>query len=130
MTTVAGRPSTDRSKPESAGAPKAASIAIDGSTYLRPDHIAWQPDGDKYWVKALYDRPDKGERVCLARLEPGASFGMHAHDEVEHIYVLSGSFRDQNRTLRAGDYAYREPGAQHTADTDEGAVLLLVYSRP
>ena len=110
--------------------PQDALIAIDGSTYLQPDRIGWKQDGEKYWVKPLYERPEKGERVCLAKLDPGASFGMHAHDEIEHIYVLSGSFRDQNRTLRTGDYAYREPGAQHTADTDEGAVLLLVYSRP
>lgn len=130
MTRVAGRPKTDRSKARSAPAPEAASVAIDGSTYMQPERIAWQPHGEKYWVKALYDQPDQGQRVSLAKLEPGASFDMHAHDEIEHIYVLSGSFRDQNRTLRAGDYAWREPGAQHTADTDEGAVLLLVYNRP
>jgi len=108
----------------------AGSFAIDGSTYLHPDRIDWKQDGEKYWIKTLYEQPDKGERVCLARLDPGASFAMHAHDEVEHIYVLSGSFRDQNRTLRAGDYACRQPGAPHTTETDEGAVMLLVYSRP
>ena len=55
---------------------------------------------------------------------------MHAHDEIEQIYVLSGSFFDQDRTLRAGDYACRAPGAMHTTDSDEGAVVLLIYSRP
>ena len=74
--------------------------------------------------------PAKGERTLLMKVDPGAAFPLHAHEEVEQIYVLSGSFFDQDRTLRAGDYACRAPGAMHTAGSEEGAVMLLIYSRP
>jgi ChrR Cupin-like domain len=54
---------------------------------------------------------------------------LHAHEEWEQIYVLSGSFFDQERVLWAGDYACRAPGAMHTAGSEEGALLLLIYDR-
>ncbi len=101
-----------------------------GSRYLDPSKLPWQADGEKFWTKLLYEDAARGERTLLMKVDPGASFPLHAHEEIEQIYVLSGSFFDQERVLRAGDYACRAPGAQHTAGSDEGAVLLLIYSRP
>jgi quercetin dioxygenase-like cupin family protein len=108
---------------------KAVNPPLQGSVYLELAKSDWQPDGDKFWIKPLYENPAKGERTCLMKIDPGAWFPMHAHEETEQIYVLSGSFYDQDRTLRAGDYACRAPGAMHTAGSDEGAVVLLIYSR-
>ncbi len=48
------------------------------------------------------------------KIDAGARYPMHAHDETEQIYVLSGSFSDQDRTLKAGDYCCRAPGAMHS----------------
>jgi anti-sigma factor ChrR (cupin superfamily) len=53
---------------------------------------------------------------------------MHAHNEIEQIYVLEGSFFDQDKTYTAGEYIVRAPGAMHTAGSDTGAVVLLFYS--
>ena len=103
---------------------------ISGSVYLDLAGTDWQPDGDRFWIKPLYENPARGERTCLMKIDPGARFALHAHEETEQIYVLSGSFYDQDRTLRAGDYACRAPGAMHTTGSDEGAVVLLIYSRP
>jgi anti-sigma factor ChrR (cupin superfamily) len=100
-----------------------------GSRYLDSDAIDWQPDGEKFWIKPLFQNPARGERTLLMKIDAGAWFPMHAHEETEQIYVISGSFHDQDRTLRAGDYACRAPGALHTAGSEEGAVLLLIYSR-
>jgi len=98
--------------------------------YLDGKALDWQAQGDLYWEAPLHDDPARGERTVLMRMGPGASFGMHAHEgEREQIYVLSGSFRDQDRTLQAGDYACREPGAPHSSDSDEGCIALLVYTR-
>lgn len=108
----------------------AIALPIEGSVYFEAASADWQPDGDKYWIKPLHNNPATGQRICLAKLEPGAWFPSHAHEEMEHIYVLSGSFYDQDRTLKAGDYACRAPGAMHTAGSKEGAVMLLVYNRP
>jgi anti-sigma factor ChrR (cupin superfamily) len=101
-----------------------------GSRYLDPAALEWQADGPRFWTKLLHEDAARGERTLLMKVDPGASFPLHAHEEIEQIYVLSGSFFDQDRVLRAGDYACRAPGAMHTAGSEEGAVMLLIYSRP
>jgi len=108
---------------------QATALPAVGSIYLEAASADWQPEGDKYWIKPLHNNPATGQRICLAKIDPGAWFPLHAHEEMEHIYVLSGSFYDQDRTLKAGDYACRAPGAMHTAGSVEGAVILLVYNR-
>ena len=98
--------------------------------YLSATGLNWEAHGDNYWEATLHRDEAKGERTVIMRMGPGAHFGMHAHEgEREQIYILSGSFRDQNQTLRAGDYACREPGAPHSSDSDEGCVAILVYTR-
>ena len=97
--------------------------------YLAGQDIAWRAKGEHYWEATLHEDPAKGERTLLMRMAPGASFPLHGHEgEWEQIYVLSGSFSDQNRTLKAGDYACREPGAPHSSHSDEGCVALLIYT--
>jgi anti-sigma factor ChrR (cupin superfamily) len=114
---------------KSEGRANVVKAPVRGSVYLDLANAEWQPDGDKFWIKPLYEDTAKGERTLLMKIDPGARYPMHAHDEMEQIYVLSGSFSDQDRTLKAGDYCCRAPGAMHSSDSDEGAVVLLVYSR-
>lgn len=98
--------------------------------YLGADDLDWRARGQRYWEAPLHVDSARGQRTVLMRMAPGAAFGLHAHEgEREQIYVLSGSLRDQNRTLRPGDYACREPGATHSAVSDEGCVALLIYTR-
>jgi anti-sigma factor ChrR (cupin superfamily) len=104
--------------------------AVPVTHYLSAEGLQWQARGENYWEAPLHADRARGERTVLMRMGPGAQFGMHAHEgEREQIYVLSGSFRDQNRTLKPGDYACREPGAPHSSDSDKGCVALLVYTR-
>ena len=91
----------------------------------------WQECGaDGFLLKALMEDPDAGLRTWLMKVEPGAFSELHAHAEVEQIYVLEGSFYDQQKTYQAGEYIVRAPGAMHTAGSDTGAVVLLFYSPP
>ena len=67
----------------------------------------------------------KVEPACTWRhFAPGAE--LHAHDEVEQIYVVEGSFYDQEKTYGAGDYIVRAPGAMHTAGSEGGASRVAV----
>ncbi|MGH6954831.1 MAG: cupin domain-containing protein [Alphaproteobacteria bacterium] len=101
-----------------------------GSRYLEGAAIEWQPTEAKgFWVKPLYENVERGERTLLMKVDAGASAPLHAHEEFEQIYVLEGSFYDQEKVLKAGDYCCRAPGAQHTAGTREGSVMLLVYTK-
>jgi len=89
----------------------------------------WQECGaDGFLLKALMEDSAAGLRTWLMKVEPGAFSQLHAHAEVEQIYVLEGSFYDQQKTYRAGEYIVRAPGAMHTAGSDTGAVVLLFYS--
>lgn len=99
-----------------------------GSSYRAAAAAEWEETGDPgFRYKRLYEAP--GQRTWLMRVEPGAFSPPHAHEgELEQIYVLEGSFYDDDRLMRAGDFCCRAPGAMHSAGSDEGAVVLLVYS--
>ena len=99
-----------------------------GSAYRAAAAEEWTASGDSgFRYKALFEAP--GRRTWLMRVEPGAYSPPHAHEgELEQIYVLEGSFYDDDRLMRAGDFCCRAPGAMHSAGSDEGAVVLLVYT--
>ena len=89
----------------------------------------WQDCGaDGFLIKPLLEDPLSGLRTWLMKVEAGAFSESHAHHEVEQIYVLEGSFYDQERTYQAGEYIVRSPAAMHTAGSKTGAVVLLFYS--
>jgi len=90
---------------------------------------AWQDCGaDGFLIKPMMEDAGTGLRTWLMKVEPGAFSPPHAHDEVEQIYVLEGSFYDQQKTYGAGEYIVRAPGSMHTAGSDSGALVLLFYS--
>jgi quercetin dioxygenase-like cupin family protein len=103
---------------------------VAGSSYLKAAQMPWQPTEDKkFWVKPLYEDVDKGEKTLLMKVDPGAFTPRHAHDDFEQFFVLEGSLFDEEQMMRAGDYVCRAPGAMHTAGSDEGAIVLLVYTK-
>jgi len=99
------------------------------SSSVEADALGWQECGaEGFLLKALMEDPAAGLKTWLMKVEPGAYSASHAHAEVEQIYVLEGSFYDQRKTYRAGEYIVRAPGAMHTAGSDTGALVLLFYS--
>jgi quercetin dioxygenase-like cupin family protein len=103
---------------------------VAGSSYLKAAQMPWQPTEDKkFWIKPLYEDVDKGEKTLLMKVDPGAFAPRHAHDDFEQFFVLEGSLFDEEQTMKAGDYVCRAPGAMHTAGSEEGAIVLLVYTK-
>jgi anti-sigma factor ChrR (cupin superfamily) len=106
------------------------SLPRDGSNYLTAGGD-WQPtDSEGFWIRNLLVDPASSATTMLMKIDPGAFAGRHSHAELEQIYVLEGSFYDEERVLRAGDFCCRAPGAMHTAGSEDGAVVFLVYSPP
>lgn len=102
----------------------------DGSSYLTAS-TDWQPtDSAGFWIRNLLVDPAASATTMLMKIDPGAFVGRHSHAELEQIYVLEGSFYDEERVLHAGDYCCRAPSAMHTAGSKDGAVVFLVYSPP
>ena len=89
----------------------------------------WQDSGvDGFLIKPLMEDTVSGLKTWLMRVAAGAFSASHAHHEVEQIYVLEGSFYDQEKTYQAGEYIIRAPAAMHTAGSETGAMVLLFYS--
>lgn len=116
--------------PAKVSQPRPIAPPIGGSAYLDAAQMAWQPtDIERFWMKPLYEDSAKGEKTLLMKVDPGAFAPLHAHDEFEQFYVLEGSLYDQERVMKAGDYVCRAAGAMHTAGSEEGAVVLLIYTK-
>lgn len=64
------------------------------------------------------------------KVQPGAYAPTHSHEDVEHVLILSGSFADEYGTYGPGDYLVRSPKAAHEASSENGALVLLVYTAP
>ena len=89
----------------------------------------WQATGTSgFLIKPLFEDEDSNHRTWLMKVEPGAEAPAHAHTETEQIYVIEGSFYDQENTYGPGDFAIRAPGVMHTGGSENGAIVMLVYS--
>ena len=104
---------------------------VAGSQYYCADTDDWQPTTTPgFWIKPLFEDTTRGEKTMLMKVDPGAHAASHTHEgELEQLFVLQGSFFDQNQTLNVGDYCCRAPDAAHSAGSVEGAVLMVVYTR-
>ncbi|HKF71514.1 MAG TPA: cupin domain-containing protein [Stellaceae bacterium] len=101
-----------------------------GSRHLQSGAMAWQVTDDAgFWIKPLFEDAASGSRTLLMRMDPGAQVGARSHDELEEILVLSGEFSDHERTHKQGDYCVRAPGAVHTARSERGCTMLVIYRR-
>jgi anti-sigma factor ChrR (cupin superfamily) len=110
----------------SEGAPFTA--AVTGSRHLDADARRWAPsEVPGFDIVTLFENRATGELTQLMRVAPGAYAGPHAHDRLEEILVLDGTFADDAREYRQGSYCIRAPGAVHTARSATGCVVLLVY---
>ncbi len=99
------------------------------SSSLSAAELEWQECGAAgFMIKPLMEDAAAGLRTWLMKVDAGAFSESHAHDECEQIYVLEGSFYDQEKIYQAGEYIVRAPGALHTAGSESGALVLLFYS--
>lgn len=97
--------------------------------FVRSNEQSWTPSGsDGFLVKVLRESADGKHKTWLMKVEGGAYSPPHAHDELEQVLVLEGSFYDQDRTYLPGDFVTRQAGEMHEAGSRDGAVILLIYS--
>jgi len=100
------------------------------SGWLNSAAISWQETGSEgFWIKPLFEDKSRHLKTWLMKVDPGAYSPLHDHAELEQVYVLQGSFYDQDNVYRAGEYILRAPGVMHTAGSEEGAIVILFYSQ-
>ena len=85
--------------------------------------------GDKHLeAKMFYDGTNR--ILTRAKLIPGASIGMHAHDDsCEVIFILEGCGsileEDTRKAVQAGDCLYCPKGGSHSLVNDSEADLVF-----
>ena len=97
--------------------------------FIRSNEQPWASSGSEgFLVKVLRESVDRTHKTWLMKIEAGAYSPSHAHDGLEQVLVLEGSFYDQDRTYGPGDFVTRQAGEMHEAGSRDGAVVLLIYS--
>lgn len=103
---------------------------IEQFSVIDTDSLDWQDSGATgFQHKVLYREANDAIETMLIKAAPGAFSDNHSHDSREQIYVIDGDFYDQNHRYKAGDFIVREPGTNHIAGSDGGALILLIFSR-
>ena len=92
--------------------------------------IPWQPFRDGVEIYRLYGDGDSGPTAALLRYKSESMVPLHEHTGYEHIFVLSGSQRDQNGTANAGTLTINAPGTRHSVVSEAGCIVLAIYEKP
>jgi anti-sigma factor ChrR (cupin superfamily) len=101
------------------------------SRYVTVDELPWKPTPSPgIEMKILLKDDTTGLMTALFRWQPGARLALHEHVEVEQTFVLSGSLKDDEGEVTAGNYVWRPKGHRHDAVAPNGALVLSVFLRP
>ena len=65
------------------------------------------------------------ETVRLAKLAPGTQLPPHAHPRGEEVFVLSGSYSDENGSYPQGSWVRSPAGSSHEVTSAEGCLLWI-----
>jgi anti-sigma factor ChrR (cupin superfamily) len=104
-------------------------FALDLGAILR-ETPAWTPLYDGVEICRLYGDGRAGASAALVRYAPNACVPMHEHDGYEHIFVLTGSQRDESGVYSAGTMVVNPPGSRHSVRAPEGCLVLALWERP
>ena len=93
--------------------------------HMRWDERSWletETPGIEY---ALLRPQADGGATILLHFEKGVIGAAHTHPGGEELFVVSGDITIGEERLKAGDYLYTPPGADHDAIAAEETVLML-----
>jgi quercetin dioxygenase-like cupin family protein len=97
-------------------------------TIVRAAEGEWLERGPGITTKRLGEDPERGLRMSLLRLEPGASWEAHRHEGAEELFLVRGDWRCLGTNLHPGDYHRAGPGTEHEATTSAAGCKLIVVS--
>ncbi len=72
---------------------------------------------------------ESGHATSIVKYEAGACFSTHAHPQGEEIFVLEGTFSDEDGDYPAGTYLRNPPGSSHAPFSKEGCTLFVKLSQ-
>lgn len=99
-------------------------------TYVDSAQTEWTEVEPGYRVKVLVRPGEARTRMVLVHYDAGYQLSrvdQHSHDE--YLYVLSGTFVDQNQASGPGTLIHNRPGSFHQPSSPDGCTFLAVTVR-
>lgn len=96
-------------------------------TVVTPDQHRWTPSPMAGVERVMLDRvgEEKARATSIVRYAPHSHFPRHLHPGGEEIFVLSGTFSDEQGHYPAGWYLRNPPGSSHQPFSVEGATIFV-----
>lgn len=97
----------------------------------RVGDFTWEPFRKGIDIHRLYGGGDAAQpAAALLRYQPGASAPRHIHVGLEHIFILSGSQRDEAGVYKEGTFIANPAGSTHSVVSDDGCIVLVLWQLP
>ena len=100
--------------------------------YVDGNSANWQEFRPGSRRKVLYEDAATGQLTMFVQWDAGYRMSVVEHHEYdEHLYILAGTFVDEQRVSGPGTYILNRAGSEHQASTPDGCTFLeLVPGRP
>jgi anti-sigma factor ChrR (cupin superfamily) len=98
----------------------------EGTLTVRAEEGSWRPMAPGVRIKTLWHDRRTGRWSALLRVEPGAVYPPHDHDDDEECLVLEGELRFGDLVLKAGDFHLAHKGHRHPKASSPGGCLLYL----
>lgn len=94
---------------------------------VAPDQYVWIKSPQSGVERVMLDRlgGEKARATSIVRYAPDSHFPHHQHPGGEEIFVLSGTFSDDDANYPSGWYLRNPPGSSHRPFTDAGAIIFV-----
>lgn len=94
---------------------------------VMPSQHHWVPSPQAGVERVMLDRlgAEAGRSTSIVRYAPGAGFPHHQHPAGEEIFVLCGTFSEEEEHYPAGWYLRNPPGSSHGPASREGATIFV-----
>lgn len=94
---------------------------------VAPDQYVWIKSPQSGVERVMLDRlgGEKARATSIVRYAPDSHFPHHQHPGGEEIFVLSGTFSDDDANYPSGWYLRNPPGSSHRPFTDADAIIFV-----
>ncbi len=101
-------------------------IELPGTFTKRHGDGAWTQAAPGLQIKVMHENTALGRWTFMAKLEPGAEYGDHDHDQDEEIYMIEGDLIIGGLVLKAGDFHVAKAGKHHPVHRTKGGCICLI----
>lgn len=99
---------------------------LPGTVTKRAGEGEWTEIRPGIAIKMMHENLDLKRHTFLARIEPGAEYVDHDHDQDEEIYMIDGDLIIGNVVLQAGDFHVAKAGKRHPVHRTRTGCLCLI----